>query len=311
TLLPQLLIAGVNYPNGLGVNRNTHALYVAGRNDRAIYRINPLIGAITHVIPVGRQPFGTAVNTRTNKVYVANFQDNTISVINEISASVMTTITLASFGEPTYVAINEQTNRIYVPLHRDGRLAVINGETDMLLATVEACAGAFGVAVDSISNRIYVSCRDAQIIRTINAATNEVIWEETIYLPGMPFSLGLDSALGQLYVPVADNPNDPNAPRKVFVFRVPAILPSPHGIVLVKPGGPDGGGGVVVNPNTHRVFVTNSLDDSVTVFDGRTLAVLDTIPVGDNPLAAAVDAGLNYIYVGNRDSNNISLIPDW
>jgi len=311
TPLPPPVITGLSHPKGLGVNLNSHALYVASRNNHMVYRVNPLLGQVTHTIPVGREPFGVAVNTLTNKVYVANFLGNTVSVINELSASVATTITLAGFGEPTYVAINETTNRIYVPLHRDGRLAVINGATDSLLTTVEACAGAFGVAVDPISDRVYVSCRDAQIIRVINGATNQVLWDETIYTQGMPYALGMDPMLGQLYASFTADPNDRLAPQHVLVYRVPAILPQPHRIIAVKPGGPDGGGGIVANLRTHRVFVTNSLDDSVTVFDGNTLTVVDTVPVGDNPLGVAVDSALGYAYVGNRASNNISVIPDW
>lgn len=310
TPLPPLLIAGLSHPKGIGVNLSTHALYVASRNNHVVYRVNPLAGAVTHTIPVGREPFGVAVNTRTNKVYVANFLGASVSVINELTASAATTITLAGYGEPTYVAINELTNRIYVPLHRDGRLAVINGATDTLLTTVEMCAGAFGVAVEPIAQRVYVSCRDAQIIRVLDATTNEIRWDETIYLAGAPYALGIDPALSQLYVPFAGDPSDPLAPRQVLVYRVPAILPAPRGVVAVKPGGPDGGGGVAANGNTHHVFVSNSQDDSVTVFDGRSLAVLDTIPVGDNPMGLAIDPGLGYVYVGNRGSNNISLLPD-
>jgi YVTN family beta-propeller protein len=311
TPLPPMLISGLSHPKGIGVNLNSHALYVASRNTHVVYQVNPLTGQVAQTIPVGREPFGVAVNTRTNKIYVANFIGNTVSVINGVSASVAATVTLAGYGEPTYVAINEVTNRVYVPLHRDGRLAVINGATDTLLTTVETCAGAFGVAADPITNRVYVSCRDAQIIRVISGATNAILWNETIWLPGAPYALGADPALGRLYVSYAHDPSDPLAPRHVMVFRVPADLPAPWGVVPVKPGGPNGGGGIIANPTTHHVFVTNSLDDSVSVFDGYTLAVLDTIPVGDDPMGVAVDGGLGYVYVGNRASNNLNTIPDW
>ncbi len=178
---------------------------------------------------------------------------------------------------------------------------------------MEACAGAFGVAVDHITNRVYVSCRDAQPpqVRVISGATNTVLWDETIWLPGTPYALGNDPALGRLYVAYANDPNDPLAPRHVRVFRVPANMPAEWGTVTVQPGGPNGGGGIVANPTTHHVFVTNSLDDSVTVFDGRTLAVLATIPVGTDPLGVAVDGGLGYVYIGNRASNDLNTLPDW
>jgi len=271
--------------------------------------VNPFLGQVVHSIPVGREPFGGAVNTSTNKIYVANFVSNSVSVIAGASASVVATIPLTGYGEPTYVAVNEITNRVYVPLHVGGRLAVINGATDTLIAAVDVCPGAFGVAVDPTSNRIYVSCREAQKIVVVDGATNTVLPNEFAYLGGIPYALGIDPGLGQFYVSFAGDPSDPLAPRQVLVFRVPSITPSPIGSVLVGAGGSDGGG--VANPTTHHVFVTNSLDDNVTKFDGVSFMVLDTIPVGDDPHCAAVDPGLGYIYVGNRMSDTVSPIPDW
>ena len=58
--------------------------------------------------------------------------------------------------------------------------------------------------------------------------------------------------------------------------------------MLVGNGGADGGGGVVANPLTHHVFVTNGTEDSVTVFDGITRMVLSRVMVGDDPQFAAV-----------------------
>ena len=179
------------------------------------------------------------------------------------------------------------------------------------MTTVEICAGAFGVAVDPITDRVYVSCRDSQMIRVVDATTNRVLWDETIWLGGWPYALGMDAGLGQLYVSFAGDPTDYLAPRQVLVFRVPAVLPTVSGSVLVGAGGVNGGGGIVVNPNSHHVFVTNSLDDSVTVFDGFSRMVLDNIPVGDDPMGLAVDAGLSYVFVGNRASNSVSSIRDW
>jgi YVTN family beta-propeller protein len=164
--------------------------------------------------------------------------------------------------------------------------------------------------VDPITRRVYVSCRDARLIRVVDAVTNEVIWNETIWLTGSPYALGIDPGLGQLYVPYAEDLSDPLAPRQVLVYRVPSILPAPLAVVPVGAGGPDGGGGVMANPTTHHVFVTNSLDDSVTVFDGTSLAVMDTIPVGDNPMGLAIDRVLGYAYVGNRAGNSVSSIRD-
>ena len=56
--------------------------------------------------------------------------------------------------------------------------------------------------------------------------------------------------------------------------------------------------------------VTNAAADTVSVFDGGSLLLLDTVPTGDDPMGVAVDPGLNYAFVGNRASNSLTSIPD-
>ena len=307
TPIPPIVIEGLQHPKGIGINLANHRLYVASRDTDVVYEVNPLDGTVVRSILVGDEPFGVAVNTTTNKIYVANYRSNTVSVINGATGKVIRTISLWSYRQPSYVAINEVTNRIYVSLHGDGRLAVINGATDTLETTVEVGAGAFGVAADPVRNRVFVSCRDANWVRVINGATNEVLWDQTIHPGGTPYALGIDPGLERLYVSFAPLPDDPS---QVLAYRIPATGPSLTGAVLVGHGGADGGGGVAANPITHHVFVTNAAADTVSVFDGDSLLLLATAPTGDDPMGVAVDPGLNYAFVGNRASNNLTSIPD-
>ena len=306
---PTIVIPGLRHPKGIGVNLQTHRIYVASRDTHVVYEVNAAVAPaqVIRSIAVGHEPFGVAVNSQTNKVYVANFVSGSLSVINGATGTVLKTLSFAPYGEPTFVAINETTNRIYVPLHQGGRVAVINGLTDSLITTVETGAGAFGVAVDPTLNRVYVSCRDARIVRVLNGATNTLLWGQTIWPGGTPYALGIDPGLGQLYVSFSPEPDDP---RQVLVYRIPAGGPSLLTAVLVGHGGADGGGGIAANPATHHVFVTNSQDDTVSVFDGVTNMLLDTVHVGDDPMGIAADPGWSYIWVGNRDSNTVSGLPD-
>ena len=308
--LGTLAIPGLDHPKGIDVNLNTHMLYVASRDTDTVYEVNLATATVSRTIPVGQEPFGVAVNTVTNKIYVANFVGDDLSVIAGGSRTVTKTISFAPYGEPTYVAINQVTNRIYVPLHNGGRLAVIDGTTDTLTAMVEVGGGAFGVAVDPLLDRVYVSCRDAQLVRVLDGASNNVLWDQTAYPGGMPYALGIDPDLGRLYVSFASDPSDPTQPNQVLVYRIPTTGPSLLSAVLVGRGGPEGGSGVAANPATHHFFVSNSLDGSVSVFDGTTLMLTDTVAVGGNPQVIAVDPGWGYAFVGNWVSNDVASIPD-
>ena len=156
-------------------------------------------------------------------------------------------------------------------------------------------------------NRIFVSCRDSKLVQVVDGDANTVLPAQTVHLNGMPYVLGIDPGLGRLYVSYAPELDNP---RQVLVYRLPPEGPSLLSAVLVGNGGADGGGGIGVNPLTHHVFVSNSAEDSVSVFSGVTNMLLDTVPVGDDPMGVAVDPDWSYVWVGDRKSNTISGIPD-
>ncbi len=79
-----------------------------------------------------------------------------------------------------------------------------------------------------------------------------------------------------------------------------------------------GPGGVVINPDTRLVYVSNTgLDVSntgvasgktVSVIDGLSLEVLETITVGNGPAGIAVNIAKNFVYVANTFSGTINAI---
>ncbi len=258
---------------------------------------------------VGQLPFGIAVDAVGNKAYVANFGSHSLSVIDLAAGRVVKTISFAPYGQPTFVAFNPATRRIYVPLHMGGRLAVIDAASNTLLTTIEVGEGAFGVAVAESLNRIYVSCRDGRFIRTVDGATNKVLWEQTIPIAGVPYALAADGGRGRLYAVIAPQPEVDN-PRQVAVYEIKANSIAQIGQVNVGNGGSNGGGGIAVNLTTQHVFVTNSRDDTATVFHGGTLVQLRVVATGDDPFPAAVDAGLSAAYIGNRSADTITRVAD-
>lgn len=63
-----------------------------------------------------------------------------------------------------------------------------------------------------------------------------------------------------------------------------------------------------VNTETDRIYVANHDDNTVSVIDGTTLAMIGKpIPVGRHPLSIGIDRDQNRIYVANGD-NSLSVI---
>jgi DNA-binding beta-propeller fold protein YncE len=48
----------------------------------------------------------------------------------------------------------------------------------------------------------------------------------------------------------------------------------------------------------------------VGVIGGMSDQVIATLPAGDDPFGAAVDPGLPWAYIANRDSNDVTAIAD-
>ncbi|MER3520734.1 MAG: hypothetical protein C4317_00185 [Acidimicrobiia bacterium] len=67
---------------------------------------------------------------------------------------------------------------------------------------------------------------------------------------------------------------------------------------------------VATNPQTNRVYVTNTGSSNVSVIDGSSNAVIATVAVGTFPFGVATNPQTNRVYVTNLNSNNVSVVVD-
>jgi YVTN family beta-propeller protein len=65
----------------------------------------------------------------------------------------------------------------------------------------------------------------------------------------------------------------------------------------------------VIAPGTGHGFATSGIDDLITMFDAKTLAVLQRIKsTGSNPDAIEYDPGTKRVYVGNHGSGDVTVL---
>jgi YVTN family beta-propeller protein len=65
---------------------------------------------------------------------------------------------------------------------------------------------------------------------------------------------------------------------------------------------------LAADQKTNRIYVSNQLDDTVSVIDGATNTVLATVKVGHYPNGIAVNPKTNTVYVANLNSGSLSII---
>ena len=86
----------------------------------------------------------------------------------------------------------------------------------------------------------------------------------------------------------------------------PGTMPHDADIAMI-PGEP-ATHGVLIDPLTHLAFVTRSEVNTVDVFDPAAMAVLERIPVGDDPDGIFYEPVQKLVYVANGDAHRATLI---
>jgi len=316
-VIPLPTNAGDVAPNGLAVDPSSGRVYVAGRNSNRLYMIDGKTFAVIDSAAVGNQPWGVAVHR--GKVYVANFAAGSISVLNAETLAPLTTISPATGGRPTFIKTNPVADRVIAVTYPDGmgggnRVIVINPVTDTIEKEVNAGdSGAWGLAVDTNLNRVFVSLRDSGAVAVLDGNAGYTAMPSVAKACGdgntSPYSMDFDPLLNKLYVACAES----GYVNRAAIYAAFAGGLVRQAIVPIGNGGPNGGGGVAVDtadPRTHNVFFTNSQANSVSVISGLSNAVIATVPVGQHPFGAAANPVTRQVFIGNGISNDIYVLLD-
>ena len=188
-----------NSPVGIAVNPSSNWIYVTNINSGTVSVMDGITNKVTDTITVGKAPYGVAVNPVTNKVYVTNIQSNSISVIDGKTNKVTGTITVGN--SPVGVSVNPVTNKVYVTNIQSSTVSVIDGKTNRVVNTiiVNPSLGrpktlgdpvlnmpilvkfpliASLVAVNSVSNMVYVTNTGSDIVSIIDGNKDKMIVRE-------------------------------------------------------------------------------------------------------------------------------------
>lgn len=150
-----------------------------------------------------------------------------------------------------------------------------------------------GVAVNRVTNLIYVANGDVDSVAVIDGTTESVIG--TIDVGNQPVGVAVNAITNRIYV--ANYSGDTMSVIDGLTNAVTATIP-----LGSRPLG------VGVNAVTNRVYVSNLSSNTVSVIDGATDTVVATIPVGVTPYGVAVNAVTDHVYVANFTSGSLSII---
>ncbi|MDP9281363.1 MAG: YncE family protein [Chloroflexota bacterium] len=290
-------------------------------------------GSLATTYAVGAQPWGMAVDPMDGRMYVANsYPDATgktyVSVIDRATGNVSRVLTPKSSA---LVAVDPSLRRLYVT-QEDRALLVIDLDDHSVVATVPGVAF-LGLAVDADAHRVYATTLSTMSI--IDGSTNTVVRTIPAPSSAVWKTLALDVATDRVYVlDVRDNANSldifdsgdlssvgnvplPNtawsglavdsARQLVFVTGYNASDPSRPGYLNVIDATARSVAatvalygsfpvGVAHAAGAHRLYITNSATNNVSVLDDRTFASVTEFSLPWLPnLPLLADDGLLYV----------------
>ena len=94
----------------------------------------------------------------------------------------------------------------------------------------------------------------------------------------------------------------------VLGSNITVVHAAPSSTVTIHVGhSPDA---VCVDPSRNLVYVANAYDNTVSVINGSTNAIMKSVAVGDEPDAIAVNPSTGTVYVADLADNNVSVIDE-
>ncbi|HEY1679834.1 MAG TPA: hypothetical protein VGG04_19110 [Candidatus Sulfotelmatobacter sp.] len=149
------------------------------------------------------------------------------------------------------------------------------------------------VAVNQITNRIYVANLNSNNVSVIDGNSDTVI--ATVSVGNGPSDIGINTVTNMIYVSNSG-------------ANTVSVVDGGSNTVVATISGLSFPIRVSVNAVTNQVFVVNNNKNSVSVIDGSSNSIITTIPVGSGSFGIRVNSATNLAYVTNLYAGTISVI---
>ena len=230
----------------------------------------------------GAQAEQHSVAKATTFGYVTNVGDNTVSVIDTASNAVVATISVGGF--PDGVATTPDGTHAYVTNAFDSNVSVIDTATNKVVATIPVGSSPNGVAITPDGTRAYVTNGADNAVSVIDTASNTVVG--TIPVGQDPSGVAITSDGTHAYVTnqLDDSVSVIDTVSNKVVATIPGLI-IPIGVAIT----PDGTETFGRDDRRQQslAYVTNSVDNTVSVIDTSSNKVVARIPVGTFPFSMA------------------------
>jgi YVTN family beta-propeller protein len=281
----------VNVPTGAGpaavaVNPLTNSIYVANGDAGTLTVID---GATNHTstITAGSGAGAIAINLSTNMVYVANGAANTVTAIDGATHH---TTNISVGRRPTAIAIDSATNKIFAANYASGDVSIIDGVTNAV-TTIVVGTTPRAIAVNERTNQIYVANYGNNTVSVIDGHSLTVT---SVAVPNSPLALAIDPVRNKILV--ASSATDSGTMIDGSDLSVTSL---------------DAGSApyaVGVDALTGKAYFVNHLHYGTVTMVDEASGGSNSVSVGANPTALAINPSSNQIYVINSADGTVSVL---
>jgi len=235
-----------------------------------------------------------SLDTSSNHLYISHMRAGHVLVFDVKERRLAGTI--GDLPNVTGVWAVPALGKVYASVPGQHHVAVIDARTLKVIARVGNIGFPDGIAYAQAAKKIYVSDESGGGELVIDGTRDRVV--TVIPLGGEAGNTLYDPVGGHVWVAVQTRQEvveiDPARDRVVARHRLPGAA-HPHGMSL--------------DPSRRRLFVANEENAKLLVVDLKTMAVVQTLEVGDDPDVLAFDPAQLRLYVAS-ESGKVSVLAE-
>ncbi|MGH9980766.1 MAG: hypothetical protein ACRD6U_04330 [Nitrososphaeraceae archaeon] len=291
-------------PQHLAINEKTNTIYAVSYYPSYFSVIDGKTNKVTANISLKNYyDGGIAINQETNKIYITEFKDEkSLTVIDGENNKVTANITFEDNIED--IAINEKTNTIYIIYPHSDSILAIDGENNKVTANITLPNYAEyhdKILVNPETNSIYVTHFIGESLSVIDGKTNKVI--SKFSLQNIPLDSTINTKTNKLYLKFKDSSTigiiDFEKNELNYIINenyMDFINEYYNGIDIIK-----------LNPKTNTIFVLNIKLGTLSLIDGTTNKITNSIFIGDTR-DMAINSVTNKIYITEVKSQSLYVL---
>jgi YVTN family beta-propeller protein len=297
-------------PVDISINTINNKIYVAVPESRSIQVIDGSSERILNNITIGAYPNSVAVDSINNKIYVASPESDMLYIIDGVTNNITHKIKAGTILGDLAIDTNEfegHRGLAFVASTGTNSISVVDGTTGEIINTINTTVSPFGIAIDPIKNRAFVTS-GIDSVDVIDYQTdffgrkfNSTLLS-TIKVGNSPFGISQDPSSSRAYVANSAINNvsviDTNSNHVVDNITV-GLFPS----------------SVAFNEKEKKLYVATG-EGNVSIIDtGNTdknsqgkYKISKNVKVDSIPYDIAINPNTNTVYLANYESKTISSI---